>query len=106
MGTVVHYGRRAVNELLEYLSIVGAAGTIRGIMVEKMWEEEPMEETASDIDLEAITKDTDEEEADAFWEEAVSDPTGYTSPEGEALTYEQAKKLGLIPESNEGSGSS
>jgi CheY-like chemotaxis protein len=104
MGTVVHYGRRAVNELLEYLSIVGAAGTSRGIMVEKMWEEEPLEEAASEIDLDAITKDTDEEEADAFWEEAVSDPTGYTSPEGEALTYEQAKKLGLIPESNEGSG--
>ncbi|OGO16878.1 MAG: hypothetical protein A2Z14_01775 [Chloroflexi bacterium RBG_16_48_8] len=106
MGTVVHYGRRAVNELLEYLSIVGASGTSRGIMVENMWEEEPMEEPTSDLDLNDITKETDEREADAFWEEAVSDPTGYTSPEGEALTYEQAKKLGLIPEGNEGSSPS
>ena len=56
--------------------------------------------------LEAITKETDEVEADAFWEEAVSDPTGYTSPEGEALTYEQAKKLGLLPDAKENSSSS
>jgi CheY-like chemotaxis protein len=103
MGTVVHYGRRAVNELLEYLSIVGAAGANRGMILESMWEEETSEETSVDIDVDAITKDTDEKEADDFWEEAVSDPRGYTSPEGEALTYEQAKKLGLIPEADEGS---
>jgi len=105
MGTVVHYGRRAVNELLEYLSIIGAAGASRGGM-ERMWEEESKEESSSDLDLNVITKDMDEKEADAFWEEAVSDPTGYTSPEGEALTYEQAKRLGLIPEGDEKSDSS
>jgi CheY-like chemotaxis protein len=106
MGTVVHYGRRAVNELLEYLSIIGAAGSSRKLMVEQMWEEEAMDEEVQEIDLEAITKETDESEAEAFWEEAVSDPKGYTSPEGEALTYEQAKKLGLLPEGNEGSNAS
>lgn len=106
MGTVVHYGRRAVNELLEYLSIMGAVGSTRRMVVEQMWEDESVEESASDIDLEAITKETDEVEANAFWEEAVSDPTGYTSPEGEALTYEQAKKLGLLPDAKENSSSS
>ena len=76
------------------------------MVVEQMWEDESVEESAADIDLEAITKETDEVEADAFWEEAVSDPTGYTSPEGEALTYEQAKKLGLLPDAKENSSSS
>jgi CheY-like chemotaxis protein len=106
MGTVVHYGRRAVNELLEYLSLMGAAGPGGRVIAEEVWERETMDQESSEIDLEAITKETDEEEADEFWEEAVSDPTRYTSPEGEALTYEQAKKLGLLSEGEENSSGS
>ena len=60
-----------------------------------------MEQEPNDLDLDAISQEMDEEEAEEFWEEAVSDSTKYTSPEGEALTYEQAKKLGLLSEGEE-----
>lgn len=99
MGTVVHYGRRAVHELLETLSMLGsAAPSVRG-GYEEAWEaapQQPMESLTEDIDIKAMEELGEKVDADDFWEKAVSDPRGYTSPEGEALTYEQAKKLGLL----------
>jgi CheY-like chemotaxis protein len=108
MGTVVHYGRRAVNDLLETLSIMGASGATRRSQMGEVWEEESVSvnNAQSDIDLEVITKETNGIEADKYWEQAVSEQTGYTSPEGEALTYDQAKKLGLLSKDVENSSPS
>ncbi len=99
LGSVVHYGRRAVNELLEILSVMGSTVPSARAGYEEIWETssaQPMGEKAEEMDIEAMEELGEKVDADEFWEKAVSDPTGYTSPEGEALTYEQAKKLGLL----------
>jgi CheY-like chemotaxis protein len=103
MGTVVHYGRQAVSELLEYLSRIGAPGSLDRAIKEGEWDREEVagEEAAADIDLESVAKESEGQDANVFWEEAASDPTSYTLANGDALTYEQAKKLGLLPEDQE-----
>jgi CheY-like chemotaxis protein len=99
LGSVVHYGRRAVNDLLEILSVMGSAIPSARAEYEESWEStiaQPMGTAAEEIDIEAMAELGEKVDANEYWERAVSDPAGYTSPEGEALTYEQARKLGLL----------
>lgn len=95
MGTVVHYGRQAVGDLLDYLSMMGAAMPSRFSDRSEDWEDRD-EEGEPEIDIESIAQENDKVDANEFWEEAVSESDGQPQIDGEALTYEQAQKLGLV----------
>lgn len=97
MGTVVHYGRRAVGDLLDYLSMMGAAMPAWMSDQREDWEEDD-EEDETEIDIESMAQENEKVDANEFWEEAVSKAGGQTQIDGEALTYEQAQKLGLVSE--------
>ncbi len=103
MGSVVHYGSRAANDLLAALSSMG-------VVEQEVLEEsnEPGEENSAVVvdeqtqiafevdaaDLEAAAEQLEHEEVDSYWEDAAqSTPRG---GEGDALTFEQARKLGLL----------
>ena len=95
MGTVVHYGRRAVGDLLDYLSMMGAAMPSRMADRSEDWEDSA-DDGEPEIDIESIALEDDKVDANEFWEEAVSESVAQTQIDGEALTYEQAQKLGLV----------
>jgi hypothetical protein len=103
MGTVVHYGRAAVGDLLDHLSLMGAAMPSRMGDAEEAWESEPVtaEEEEESIDLEAVAQESEDLDADEFWEDAVSKTDQQPHIDGEALTYEQAQKLGLLTKDQE-----
>jgi CheY-like chemotaxis protein len=103
MGTVVHYGRAAVGDLLDHLSLMGAAMPSRMGDTEEAWESEPVtaEEEEESIDLEAVAQESEDLDADEFWEDAVSKTDQQPHIDGEALTYEQAQKLGLLTKDQE-----
>jgi CheY-like chemotaxis protein len=102
LGSVVLYGRRAASDLLAELSRVGAgepAGRRSGVAV---LEEEPQEqfvgEEAPPVDLDQLDEDEKQADPEAFWESAVSETPNLKQAEGDALTYDQARKLGLLPD--------
>lgn len=103
MGTVVHYGRRAVGDLLDYLSLMGAAMPSRFGDKEETWEDSPdfTEEAESEINLEAVFQESEGIDADEFWEDAVSESGIHPQLDTADLTYEQAQKLGLLEEESE-----
>lgn len=103
MGTVVHYGRRAVGDLLDYLSLMGAAMPSRFGEPEERWDDSPefMEDAETEIDLEAVALESKEVNADDFWEDAISDSGIHPQLDTADLTYEQAQKLGLLEEKGE-----
>jgi hypothetical protein len=47
-------------------------------------------------ELEQAAKDVDSTGAESFWEQAVSESPGRAEAEGDALTYEQAREMGLV----------
>lgn len=59
--------------------------------------ESPRREEPSQ-DLFDIEADVEKSEVDTFWDDAVLDEEGVENPD--ALTYEEAQKLGFIPEEN------
>jgi CheY-like chemotaxis protein len=101
MGSVVHFGRRAADEILSALSQLGVPSEPDETPAEA---EPPAEEPIPEIpqaDLEAASDGVQKDEADRFWDEAVLE-SKTDQAEGDALTYEQAKKLGLLKEDEDG----
>lgn len=100
MGTVVHYGRAAVGDLLDHLSLMGAAMPSRMGESQEVWEDESVvvESEEEGMDLETVAQESEEQDADEFWDDAVSKSDTQPHIDGEALTYEQAQKLGLLTE--------
>jgi DNA-binding NarL/FixJ family response regulator len=98
MGAVVHFGRRSAEDLLDMLDETSdEAPSNAEILVEEAGTEEAM--AKKDIkpeDLEQAAKDVDSSGAESFWEQAVSESPGRTEAEGDALTYEEARKMGLV----------
>jgi hypothetical protein len=99
MGTVVHYARRAVDELLDCLSGMASAAAPSKVEIEPV-EAAGVGEAApgAEIGLGVTPEAGADQDADRFWEEAVEESGARGQAEGEALTYEQARKLGLVPE--------
>jgi DNA-binding NarL/FixJ family response regulator len=98
MGAVVHFGRRAAEGLL---SLLGQEATPGEREVERAGTTEGREAQMDkkDIkpeDLEEAAKEVDSTGAESFWEQAVSESPGRPEAEGDALTYEQARKMGLV----------
>jgi len=101
MGSVVHFGRRAADEILSALSQLGVPAEPDETPQEpEPNREEPIPEIPQ-AELEAASNGVEKDMADRFWDEAILDSKS-AEAEGDALTYEQAKKLGLLPEDNEG----
>ena len=126
MGSVVHYGRRAAEDLMDILSDLGEAVAIEFDQDEELvpmveWVErsnqsspQAMQEavdsieeegqTPPQIDKEVEEKDLDiggdkeikREDAEHFWDEAISDSPVLKQQEGDFLTYEEARDKGLL----------
>ena len=102
MGAVVHFGRRAADEILSALSQLGVpAEPDQAGAQEEAGRDEPIPEIPQ-AELEAASTEVEKRMADRFWDEAVLDSKGESETEGDALTYEQAKKLGLLPDDSAG----
>lgn len=98
MGAVVHFGRRAAEGMLDLLS---QAEMDDRSVVDAAFSEDGMEDVMAKKDikpeeLEQAAKDVDSSGAESFWEQAVSDSPGRPEAEGDALTYEEARKMGLV----------
>jgi CheY-like chemotaxis protein len=101
MGSVAHFGRRAAADILSALSQLGVPSQEDETSAEA---EPPHEEPIPEIpqaELEAASNGVEKDEADRFWDEAVLESKN-DETEGDALTYEQAKELGLLDEDEDG----
>ncbi len=103
MGSVVHFGRRAAAELLTALQDLGVVEAEAGVPDQPAAppEPEPAEEAAGEAmapKLETAAQAGNSQDPKAFWDQAVAQSGSMKHPEGDALTYEQARKLGLLPE--------
>jgi hypothetical protein len=67
---------------------------------EEPWDDAPefAEESETEIDLEAVAQESEGVDADEFWEDAISESGIHPQLDTADLTYEQAKKLGLLEE--------
>jgi len=130
MGAVVHYGRRAAEDLMDLLSSLGELENLEeAISVEPApeveWVEhmsEPNSQREEDIQEPKLTASQDEAEDDAelklekldvaeqdvkrddaekFWEQAVSESSILKSSEGETLSYDEARDKGLLDDQAE-----
>ncbi len=100
MGAVVHYGRRAADDLLALLSTLPETATPAEAEPEPFAFEVVEEGEAPD--LSDAVRTVDQDEAARFWEEAVAQGLE-VEPSGEdVLTYEEARRLGLISDEAEG----
>ena len=120
MGSVVHYGRRAAEDLMDILSDLGEAPAVEFDQDEEQvpmveWVEHSSQSSAQaeeegadsteeegqrppqiDQDLDITEQDVKREDAEQFWDEAISDSPVLKQPEGDFLTYEEARDKGLL----------
>ena len=129
MGAVVHYGRRAAEDLMDLLSSLGELENIEEAIrveppevewVEQMSEPDsqqkdeeqeidlvPSEDEAevdAEIELEKLDvadQEVEREDAEKYWEHAVSATPKLDSEEGETLSYEEARDKGLLDDQPE-----
>jgi CheY-like chemotaxis protein len=105
LGAVMHYARKGVGELLDCLSEMAASQQVPEVIGEEgeavLAGEEGREPP---LDLEALGRESDAREAERFWDAAVSSAQGQPRLDGDALSFEQARKLGIVPDELEGEG--
>ncbi len=98
MGAVVHYARRAVGDLLACLQEMARPAepgfSEISYVDDDLDRQEQRDEEALEIQV-AASQEGDIG-ADQFWEEALASKDQRSPSEGDALTYEQARKLGLV----------
>ncbi len=105
LGAVMHYARKGVGRLLDCLSEMVASQQVPDVIGEPVEggipgaaaEERP-------LDLEALRRESDAREAARFWDAAVASAQGQPRLDGDALSFEQARKLGIVPDELEGEG--
>jgi hypothetical protein len=108
LGAVLHFGRRGAEDLLKLLSSEEvrtepkAAEETQGVAEEVDMPEKDL----NPEDLEQAAKDVENSDAEQFWERAASETPGPAEGEGDALTYEQARKLGLVDDKGSPTGRS
>ena len=105
MGSVVHFGRRTAGALLEELSRMGVVEGTQGDSRTPDPEEKASERQTIEMDegdLKKAARDTDKLSAEQYWDDATSEATASDSAGGDSLTYDQARKLGLVDEEKEG----
>jgi DNA-binding NarL/FixJ family response regulator len=102
MGAVVHYTDQSVQKIItllpEPLSQIDEA-----LEAELPWEDpDHSVDDLSEITLETVTDQVEQLDPELFWEDAVSGSAGQAAMDRDALSYEQARKLGLVEEDPEG----
>jgi FixJ family two-component response regulator len=104
MGVVTKNTQAAVGDLLDILINLGISLDAREKTPEPAAEaiEESPEDDSLDTELEDIFEKVDKkkikkEDADAFWASLAEKDVSKPAPSGDALTYEQARQLGLAP---------
>jgi CheY-like chemotaxis protein len=131
MGAVVHYGRRAAEDLMDVLSSLGELENIdEAISVEPApeveWVEQMSEpnsqqkdeeqesdltpsEDETEVDaefelekLDVADQEVEREDAEQYWEQAVSESPKLDSDEGDTLSYDEARDKGLLDDQSEG----
>ena len=129
MGAVVHYGRRAAEDLMDLLSSLGELENIEEAIrveppevewVEQMSEPDsqqkdeeqemdlvPSEDEAEvdvEIELEKLDvadQEVEREDAEKFWEQAATATPKLGSDEGDTISYEEARDKGLLDDQPE-----
>ena len=129
MGAVVHYGRRAAEDLMDLLSSLGELENIDEAMrveppevewVEQMSEPDSQqkdEEQESDLipseeevevdaefeieKLDVADQEVEREEAEEYWAQAITASPKLKGDEGDTLSYEEARDKGLLDEQSE-----
>jgi len=130
MGSVVHYGRRAAEDLMDILSALGEAAAVEYDQDEEQvpmveWVERSSQSSAQakeegadsaeeegqrppqidkdveEQDLDIADKDIKREDAEQFWDEAISDSPVLKQSEGDFLTYEEARDKGLLTDQSD-----
>jgi hypothetical protein len=103
LGAVMHFGRRTADIILVLLEEAEPASQGLEPTGQERWEEPVSESENRDInpdDLEAAAQDLDERGADDFWQSA-SETSLKHEGEGDSLTYEEARELGLIEDESD-----
>lgn len=93
MGAIFHYARRVVDELAHILPDLKPAP---GEPATPQAEAQP--KTKDAVPAQAEGGEQTPRAVEQFWEDAASNAGGQAPGQGDALSYEQARKLGLIPD--------
>ena len=93
MGAIFHYARRVVDELREILTTLAA---------EKKDSAEPTAAPPAPERKAFDEPQTTPRAVQAFWDQAAASSAGQAPGKDGALNYEQARKLGLIPDDSKG----
>ena len=106
MGAVVHFGRRAASDLLAALSSLGVIepdASVEAPVPPAPPPVEPVREVSA-RELASAARKVGGKDVASFWDDAVADSKDLNPAEGDALSYEQARRLGLLPEDPEPKG--
>jgi CheY-like chemotaxis protein len=106
MSAVVHYCRRTANDLLVALYNIEKGLPVpsppQTPEVMKKLDSEKVDGSPPDAtDLESAAGSLDKQDAEDFWDQAVSEGASQADGEGEVLTYEEARQRGLLSEEAE-----
>ncbi|MBM3120862.1 MAG: response regulator [Chloroflexi bacterium] len=106
MGAVVHFGRRAASDLLAALSSLGVIepdAKAEAPLPPSPSPVEPVREVSA-RELASAARKVGRKDVETYWDDAVADAKDLNPAEGDALSYEQARRLGLLPEDPEPKG--
>ncbi len=101
MGTVVHFGRRAAVDLLAALSSLGAVEPEPEAGAPTTPAPPPPTQPVKEVServLETAARKVGGKDVQSFWDNAIADTRGLEKAEGDSLSYEQARRLGLLPD--------
>jgi CheY-like chemotaxis protein len=107
MGAVVHFGRRAAVDLLAALSSLGAVEPEPPAMAEAAPPAPPPTQPVKEVSEKALAtaaRKVGGKDVQSYWDNAVADTRGLDKAEGDSLSYEQARRLGLLPDQPEPEG--
>jgi CheY-like chemotaxis protein len=101
MGVVVHFGRRAAVDLLAALSSLGAVEAEMEAAPPTTPAPPPPTQPVKEVSerlLETAARKVGGKDVQSFWDHAIADTRGLEKAEGDSLSYEQARRLGLLPD--------
>jgi CheY-like chemotaxis protein len=103
MGAIFHYAQRVADELLPLLPTLASLPAIPKAKPEAIAEPAapaaPARPAAAPAPIPSpVKRQADSLDAETFWEQAAAGSSGQAPAGGEALSYEQARKLGLLPD--------
>lgn len=107
IGAVVHFGRRAASDLLAALSSIGVVDSESKPEAAPPAPTAPSAEPVREVsarELASAARKVGRKDVESFWDDAVAEDKGRNQAEGDALSYDQARRLGLLPEEPEAEG--